>query len=81
MVGAMESDLTEVLDVVEAVEFLRAMVATPEPFRDGIGMAGCDRAFFGSASAGSDAGAGFAALPLPGRGKWFRLGSAPTIVS
>lgn len=81
VVLAMESDLTDVLEVLEAVELLRVTGITPDPFRAGIGIAGCVTGFFCSVADGSVAGAAFPVLLRPGRGKWLRLGSVPTIVS
>ncbi len=83
VVPAMGSDLTDVLEVLDAVELLRVTGPTPEPFRAGTGIAACGTGFFCSAAEASVPGTDFAGtvLPLPGRGKWFRLGSVPTIVS
>lgn len=90
----MESDFAEFLDVFDAVELLRVIGVMPEPLRAGIGMAACAGGFFSSGKEESgvaevDAEAEAVVLavgiliepPLPGRGKWFRLGSVPTIVS
>ena len=82
VVGAMESDLTELRELFEAVELLRVTGVTPDPFLDGIGIAACEIGFFCSI-AGVSVGRGAATgLPRPGKGKWLRLGpSVPTMVS
>ena len=80
------SDRIEFLEVFDAVELLRVIGITPDPFRAGIGMAGCVAVFFCSlVEAGGSLDVAFAGGlregDLPGRGKWFKLGSVPTIVS
>lgn len=82
----MVSDRIEFLDVFDAVELLRVIGITPDPLRAGIGMAGCVGGFFCSTvgAGGSLEGAfaeGLREGDLPGRGKWFKLGSVPTMVS
>jgi hypothetical protein len=53
VVVAIESDLTEVLELLEAVELFRVMGVTPDPFRDGMGIAGCVAGFFWSTTGAS----------------------------
>lgn len=83
----MVSDRIEFLDVLDAVELLRVIGITPDPLRAGMGMAGCVGGFFCSlvgAGGGSLEVAfaeGLREGDLPGRGKWFKLGSVPTMVS
>lgn len=88
----MESDLAEFLDVFDAVELLRVIGVIPEPLRAGTGIAACVGGFFWSGREESGVAevevvaavlvvGSFIEPPLPGRGKWFRLGSVPTIVS
>jgi hypothetical protein len=69
VVAVIESDLIEFLDVVEAVEPLRARGVTPEPLREGTGIAGCAGGFFCSPAGVSDEVEAFAVAPRPGRGK------------
>lgn len=69
VVGAMESDLVEVLELLDAVELLRVIGVTPEPLREGIGIAACVAGFFCSGAGVSVDAAGLIVLPLPGRGK------------
>ena len=66
VVVAIGSDLTELLELLDAVELLRVIGVTPEPFRDGIGIATCEAGFFWSTT---DVSVALAALPRPGRGK------------
>ena len=66
---AIESDFTELLELLDAVELLRVIGATPDPFRDGIGMAGCEAGFFWSGADVSVGGGALTVLPRPGRGK------------
>lgn len=80
-VAVIGSDLREFREVLEAVEFLRVTGVTPEPFREGTGMAGCETGFFCSAAGASDGGAIFPVVAGPGKGNWFKLGSVPTMVS
>lgn len=50
VVVAIESDLAELRELFDAVELLRVTGATPDPFREGIGMVGCVVAFFWSSA-------------------------------
>lgn len=77
----------EFLEVLDALELLRVMGTTPEPLRAGMGMAGWETGFFCSMLVGRDDSTvvGFVGSlteePLPGKGKWFKLGSVPTMLS
>jgi hypothetical protein len=67
---AIESDLTEFLDVFEAVELFRVTGAVPDTFLDRTGIVACEAGFFGSITGVSVAT--LEALPLfprPGKGK------------
>ena len=64
------SDFEEFLEVFEAVELLRVIGATPDPLREGTGIAACVEAFFCSPVEDSAVvGGTFTEPPLPGRGK------------
>ena len=63
------SDLFEFFDVLEAVDALREMELSPDPFRVGKGTVGCATGFFVSAAGVSVGGGALTDAPRPGRGK------------
>lgn len=75
-----DAEPPEFLDAVDAVEFFLAIGAIPEPLREGTGMVACGTGFLPSERV-SDEGGFLIEAPRLGRGKLFRLGSVPTIVS